>query len=179
MLRLAFILVLLVAGTCQAWAEIIISGKVTDASGEPLAALVTIISGKKVEGYGLADGEGRYSISFAPSTDMVTVKVALMGYETVEKSVAAKTQRLDMTMTEGSIELTEVTVVSDNITQRGDTLSYQVGAYKDASDRVIGDVIKKMPGLEVSDAGRISFNGKTVKNFYVEDMDLLDRKSVV
>lgn len=174
MLRLAFILVLLVAGTCQAWAEIIISGKVTDASGEPLAALVTIISGKKVEGYGLADGEGRYSISFAPSTDMVTVKVALMGYETVEKSVAAKTQRLDMTMTEGSIELTEVTVVSDNITQRGDTLSYQVGAYKDASDRVIGDVIKKMPGLEVSDAGRISFNGKTVKNFYVEDMDLLE-----
>lgn len=48
-----------------------------------------------------------------------------------------------------------------------------VDAYKDAGDRVIGDVIKKMPGLEVSESGQISFNGKTVKNFYVEDMDLL------
>lgn len=38
---------------------------------------------------------------------------------------------------------------------------------------MIADVIKKMPGLEVSDKGSISFNGKTIKNFYVEDMDLL------
>ena len=66
---------------------------------------------------------------------------------------------------EKGIELKEVVVVADKITQRGDTLSYMVDAYKDAGDRVIGDVIKKMPGLEVSESGQISFNGKTVKNF--------------
>jgi hypothetical protein len=30
-----------------------------------------------------------------------------------------------------------------------------------------------MPGIEVSESGAIKFNGKAIKKFYVEDMDLL------
>ena len=66
-----------------------------------------------------------------------------------------------------------VTVLPDKIREHGDTLSYNVGSYTQQGDRVIGDVLKRMPGIEVSESGAIKFNGKSIKNFYVEDMDLL------
>ena len=154
-------------------AQVAISGTVTDKSGEPLPAIVTSIIGKSVKGFCNADENGKYSISLTTDADSVIVKASLMGFSTCLKTVPAKSQRVDFVMEATDIMLKEVSVVADKITQRGDTLSFTVGAYKDENDRVIADVIKKMPGLEVSDNGAISFNGKSIKNFYVEDMDLL------
>lgn len=175
MIRHILSLLFIAAGILDASADIVISGKVTDRKGAPVAAMVTVTEGDAICGFSAAEDNGEYSITLTPTSDKVTVRASYLGFEAVEKIVAARTQTLDITLTEGEkgIELKEVVVVADKITQRGDTLSYMVDAYKDAGDRVIGDVIKKMPGLEVSESGQISFNGKTVKNFYVEDMDLL------
>ena len=159
---------------CTALANVIVSGKVVSTTGETLPALVTVLEGNDIKGYCSANDEGNYSVSFESSSPKVTLRVALFGFETIEKVIEVKTQRIDITMGEKTTELKEVVVVADKITQRGDTLSYLVAPYKDEKDRVIGDVIKKMPGLEVSESGRITFNGKTVKNFYVENMDLLE-----
>ena len=155
------------------YSQITISGKVTDIEGEPLPALVTIETAEGMDGFCIAGNDGSYTISFEPTTAEYIIKASLLGFDPIEKSIAAENQTVDFLMTEGSIELKEVVVVPDKITQRGDTLNYTVGAYKGGADRVIGDVIKKMPGLEVSESGQIAFNGKTVKNFYVEDMVLL------
>lgn len=173
-LRYLVAMVLSMVFTLSVSAEITVSGKVTDSMGNPLDALVTVLSDGVIEGFSNADDNGVYSITFEPSASDIVVRVSLFGFDTVEQMVEAKTQVIDIVMDEGGVELKEVTVVADKITENGDTISYRVGAYKDANDRVIGDVIKKMPGLEVSESGRISFNGKTVKNFYVEDMDLLE-----
>lgn len=173
MIRSIFSLMMILAAT-PVFAEITVKGKATDIDGNGLPALVTVESEEGMEGFCIADANGHYSISFEPSAGSLTVKASLLGFDPMERTVAAESQTVDFVMTEGAIELQEVTVVPDKITQRGDTLSYAVGAYKDAADRVIGDVIRKMPGLEVSESGQIAFNGKTVKNFYVEDMDLLE-----
>ena len=66
-----------------------------------------------------------------------------------------------------------VSVRAQKIRQNGDTLNYLVGAYQQQGDRVIGDVLKRMPGIEVADNGGIKYNGKSIKKFYVEEMDLL------
>ena len=64
----------------------------------------------------------------------------------------------------------------DKIRQTGDTITYNVLAFKQKQDRSIADVIAKMPGLEVKQNGQISFQGKPVSNVYIEGMDLLDGK---
>lgn len=64
----------------------------------------------------------------------------------------------------------------EKIRQAGDTLNYNVAAYRDNNDRVIVDVLKKMPGIGVSEDGSISYNGKKIKEFYVENMDLLQSR---
>lgn len=173
-LRRTFLTLILLNCCLFAQAKLIVSGKITDTHGEPLPALVTVLTDGTIEGFCNAGEDGRYSIEFETSHGSILIKVSLLGFLPVEKTIAAKSGTLDIVMEEGATELKEVTVIADNITQRGDTLSYRVEAYRDANDRVIGDVIKKMPGLEVSESGKISFNGKTVKNFYVEDMDLLE-----
>lgn len=173
MRRALSVVTAILACALQMCAEIIISGTIADESGEGLKAMVMLMEGKRIYAHTVATDEGEYKLSYDGNAQNVTVKVSMLGYKTVERIVPAKTQTLDIRMTESTLLLKEVSVMADKIVQRGDTISYQVGAYKDDNDRTIGEVIKKMPGLEVTESGKISFNGKTVKNFYVEDMDLL------
>lgn len=56
----------------------------------------------------------------------------------------------------------------------GDTLSYNVGAFKSQSDRTIGDVIAKMPGIEVDSDGGIKYQGKPINSYYVDGLNLMD-----
>lgn len=153
-------------------AQISLHGNVSDMSGQPLEAMVMVMCGNRILAHTMADESGSYCMKFAANADSITIRASMLGYKTLKKDIPAASRRIDLTL-QGGNALKEVVVVADRVTERGDTVSYNVAAFKDGSDRVIGDVIKKMPGIEVSESGRISFNGKEVKNFYVEDMDLL------
>lgn len=151
--RLLTTILISLMGYCSVLANVTVSGKVVSDSGETLPALVTVLDGSTIKGYCVADDEGYYSVSFESSSPKVILKVALLGFETIEKSIDVKTQRVDIIMGEKNTELKEVVVVADKITQRGDTLSYLVAPYKDEKDRVIGDVIKKCPDLRFLNLG--------------------------
>ena len=153
-------------------AQVKLHGRVSDISGQPLEAMITVLDGGKIVAHTMANESGEYVLDFTAKSDSITIRASMLGYSTLKKAIPAISGRIDLTL-QGGRELKEVVVVADKVTERGDTINYNVAAFKDESDRVIGDVIKKMPGLEVSESGRISFNGKEVKNFYVEDMDLL------
>lgn len=62
---------------------------------------------------------------------------------------------------------------------RGDTVSYDVLAFSSPQDRVIEDVLKKMPGIQVDDKGKISYNGRAITNFYLDGDNLLDDKYAI
>lgn len=72
-----------------------------------------------------------------------------------------------------NIRLKDVTVKAKKIRQRGDTLIYQVATFAKDGDRSIGDVLKKMPGIQVAEDGKISYNGTPINKFYIEGKDLL------
>ena len=72
-----------------------------------------------------------------------------------------------------NIELKEVTIKAQKIRQRGDTLVYSVATFAKDGDRSIGDVLKKMPGIQVADDGKITYNGTPINKFYIEGKDLL------
>lgn len=55
-----------------------------------------------------------------------------------------------------------------------DTLKYLVRSFSDKSDKVIGDIIKKLPGIEVDENGQIKFNGNPIANLYIDGENLLD-----
>ena len=175
--RVIFIMTAIVAGLglSSAHAQTIIEGVVTDSLGQAVDAYVTV-SPKgtgNIIGFADTDAKGHYKLQFKSAIDSVVVTAAGMAIGNVVRVVANRSQRVDIRARQKAIELKEVSVKADKIRQHGDTLNYTVGAYLQQGDRVIGDVLKRMPGIEVSESGAIKFNGKAIKKFYVEDMDLL------
>ena len=172
--RFLFIINILVT-VGKAQGQTIIEGTITDSLGRAVDAFITI-SPKgtgNIIGFADTDVNGYYKLQFKSETDSVVVTAAGIGIGNVSRIVANKSQRLDIRANQKEIELKEVSVKADKIRQNGDTLNYFVGTYQQQGDRVIGDVLKRMPGIEVSENGGIKYNGKAIKKFYVEEMDLL------
>jgi len=156
-------------------AQTVIEGTVTDSLGHAVDAYVTVApkGTGNILGFADTDAKGYYKLSFKSTADTLVVTAAGLSVGNVSRIVANKSQRLNIRANQRAIQLKEVSVRAQKIRQNGDTLNYLVGAYQQQGDRVIGDVLKRMPGIEVSQSGGIKFNGKSISKFYVEDMDLL------
>ena len=172
--RLLMILCVSFAVLCG-YAQSTIEGMVTDSLGHAADAYITV-SPKgtgSIVGFADTDSKGHYKVSFKTDVDSLMVTAAGLGIGQYVRVVANRSQRVDFSVRSKDIELKEVSVKADKIRQMGDTLNYNVASYQKQEDRVIGDVLKRMPGIEVSESGAIKYNGKRISKFYVEEMDLL------
>ena len=106
------------------------------------------------------------------------VEVRSLGYKTAVKNMAGFDTPVDFTLAQVRNELQEVVVKTRRPVLRtnGDTLSYKVSDFSSPQDRVIGDVIKKLPGISVAADGTISYNNKPVSAVYIGGDNLLDDK---
>lgn len=163
--------------TSLGFAQSIISGRIQDANSENLSGATVIISKdstSSILAYGISDANGNFSINLKAETDTVFLKISYVGYSTWKQKIQNKDQQLDIQLSPSSEELKEVLVESRIIEQRGDTLSYSVSAFKDQKDRVIADVIRKMPGIEIMPGGQIHYQGQPIQKYYIEGLDLLE-----
>lgn len=161
----------------QAFSQIEISGQVTDAEtkeGLGSASVVLSPQGKSnILGYSITDQEGKFTIKTNPSADSLTIKISSLGYANFEKTIAAKTQELHVSLTTAAESLEEIFLRRPPIQQRGDTLVFDPQAFKSNKDRSIQDVLAKMPGIEIDATGEIKYQGKPINKFYVEGLDLM------
>ena len=156
-------------------AQTVIEGTVLNVQHKAVEAYVTVSpkGASSILGFANADPKGHYRLEFKSDADTIVVTVSGMTIGNQVKVLTNRSQHLDFLVKEQCLQLKEVMVKAQKIRQSGDTLNYNVASYTQQGDRVIGDVLKKMPGIVVSKDGGISFNGKNISNFYVEDMDLL------
>ena len=147
----------------------VIEGTVLDAQDKVVDAYVTAApkGTGNILGFADTDSKGHYKLEIKSTADSLTVTASGLAIGNQVKVVANRSQRLDFRVKEQTVQLKEVSVRAQKIRQNGDTLNYLVGAYQQQGDRVIGDVLKRMPGIEVADNGGIKYNGKSIKKFYV------------
>lgn len=158
-------------------AQTVLHGLVRSKNNKPISALVTLSpkGTSIIVSFADADKNGAYRINYDGQADSLVLNVSSLEYGTASKIVKNQSQKVDFILGGKAFELKEVVVKADKIRESGDTISYNVTAYKSQGDRVIGDVLKKMPGIEVKN-GRIRFNGQDIKKFYIENMDLLQQR---
>lgn len=156
-------------------AQIRITGRVLNKDGQPAEGFVTLcLTGQStVLSYADLNEKGRYVLTFNGQADSLSVCVSGITIAPTTKVVPCRTQTLDFTVENQDFELQEVDIRAEPVTVRGDTTDYLVRSYAEQGDRVIGDVLKKIPGIDVSQSGAISYNGKPISKFYVEEMDML------
>ncbi|QQL50134.1 carboxypeptidase-like regulatory domain-containing protein [Mucilaginibacter ginkgonis] len=159
-----------------------IVGIVRSASGSLLQnAVVSITSSDTITviDYTNTDANGHFIFSLKNLNEGgLLIKVQLLGFKKQIQLLNPNQYAYTFTLHEETIQLRDVVVVANTprIKSNGDTTSFKVSDYSTKSDRTIGDVLKKIPGITVEDNGVIKFNGKTVKMLYLDGDDLLDDK---
>ena len=155
-----------------------VKGTVKDASGVPVSgAIVKVSAQEAVLGYSIVDQSGHYEIHFKTDAKQVIVSAECLGYESVTvMRPCSSTAGCNLTMKEKATALKEVVVKAPAIHQRGDTISYSLPAYATKGDYTLKDAIKKLPGIDVTEAGAIKYLGKDISKFYIEGLDLLGGK---
>lgn len=167
-----------------------ISAKLADeASGDPLGfATVSLLrdGNQKPVKYVLADGNGKFELAQLRK-GQYTVKIELMGYVTYSKAVKLDAQSVDL----GTIKLkvdaelleeASVSAVGNPIVVKKDTIEYNASSFRTTESDVLEDLLKKLPGVEVTDDGTITVNGESVskitvggKTFFLNDPELASK----
>lgn len=174
---LCHILIILLS-TLQSMAQIKIYGNVIDqSSGEPItgASVILLNLDKKIEKYDITNEQGEF-VFFTPTINGYTIDVSMMSF--AKQTIKLDSVQLPVTieMETSATMLKEVAVKADRIREHGDTITYTVGSFAQAQDRSIGDVLKRMPGIDVSNSGKIQYQGEDINKFYIEGSDLLGGK---
>ena len=178
--NISVLVVLLVWNTLAAWGQTVISGIVCEASSKKalpeVICMITDASGKVMLDYGFSDKEGKYSLRTTHEGDSIVLTYRMMSFHTVVLRLPNHSQTKDVMLQDDDFQLKEVVVKAPPVIQHGDTISYNVSALKSVKDIAIVDVIKRLPGVDVSENGKISYQGKAINKFYIEGMDLLGGK---
>lgn len=160
------------------YAQVSVTGTVVDSDRDkPLAGASVVIKGAdgKIKKFSTSKSDGTFAISI-PSVEGCRLEVAMMSYRKKSVPLDSVSFPLTVALSSGGIKLKEVAVKADRIREQGDTITYRVGAFAQTQDRSIGDVLKRMPGIDVSKQGRIKYQGEDINKFYIEGSDMLGGK---
>lgn len=73
-------------------------------------------------------------------------------------------------LSDGAIQLGEAVVIAKaaEVVVRNDTVEYNADSYKVTEGSVLEDLLKKMPGVEISSDGKVTVNGKEIKKVMID-----------
>ena len=179
MKRLLYI-ILYMALAVHASAQVKVTGRVIDLQNKPVSdVIVKLVSGSKTLAFTSSNAQGEYAIEMksAPSGE-VTLQFTHISYEKESERLTFKEKavKVDMVLTPKAVSLKEVTVKPDPLRQKGDTLSHNLASFLGKGDVTLEDGLKRLPGVDVSQNGGISYMGKPISQFNIEGMDLLGGK---
>lgn len=126
----------------------------------------------------LSDDKGHFTIE-APAAGAYILKFSSVGYVTSTKNVKVSGKG-DVAL--GNIEfgadaimLKGATVVAQasRVTVNEDTFVYNASAYRTPEGSVVEELVKRLPGAQVSDDGTITINGKEVKKILVDGKEFM------
>ena len=163
--------------------------RLTDsASGEPVpfaTVSLTPKGAKEAKYYVLSDADGAVTLSKV-SKGEYNLKAEIMGYKNVEMAITvSKSEDLgEIKMSEDVqvLDAATVTAVGNPIIVKKDTIEYNASSFKTSDNDMLEELLKKLPGVEVSEDGSITANGQTIskitidgKTFFLDDPSLASK----
>lgn len=171
----AFIIIAFLAQVVQA--QVTISGTVTDIGGSPLSGAIVKnidVSTKKMLAFCNTDSKGKFSIKAKVGS---LLQISAMSYKKQQIVVKENMGVQQIVLEDNAKALDEITVKAQPVRINGDTIKYLLGVYAKPGDRTLADVLARVPGFEVNKSnGQISYEGRSISNFYIEGMDMLGGK---
>ena len=122
--------------------------------------------------------DGQFSLK-APSAGKYILQVTCVGFKPYTKRVTVSGDKdvalgkvalkTDAVMLKGAT----VTGQAAKVTLKADTFVYNASAYRTPEGSVVEELVKRLPGAQVDDDGKITINGKEVKKIMVDGKEFM------
>ena len=166
---------------CSAFAQRTIKGKVVEnESGEALVSTtVKLLKADSTLAAGVLTGvDGSFSVK-APADGKYILRITCVGFKNYTKTITIDngkdvslgniSLKADAIMLEGATITKQVA----KVTLKEDTFVYNAAAYRTPEGSVVEELVKRLPGAQVSDDGKITINGKEVKKILVDGKEFM------
>lgn len=125
--------------------------------------------------YDITRNNGEFSITIK-SKGSYFIKISSLEYKTYQQPIIISEKLIDLgeiVLQPDNIELKEVIIQNDKngMTEIGDTLRYKIERFLNGTEETLGDIIKKMPGLDVDKNGKIKANGRQIDKLLIDGQE--------
>ncbi len=158
-----------------------LTGKVSDGQEKPLSyATVALLnpSDSILVYFGVTDDQGTFKITNIKMGEYL-LQYSYVGMETFFRGISIPTpDDGDLgTRVLAANPLEEVTIIEEYvpITFRSDTVEFNADAFTTKSNAVVEDLLKKIPGIEVDEAGNMKALGEDVTNVRVDGKEFFGK----
>ncbi len=147
---------------------------IDESNGDPVGFATVSLTregAQKPAKYVLSDSEGKVDIT-GVRPGAYKFKAELLGYVTYEKDVKIPDVKdlgeVKMKVDRTQLDAASVSAVGNPIIIKKDTIEYNASSFKTTDNDVLEDLLKKLPGVEVSEDGAITVNGQTIKKITID-----------
>ncbi len=184
MRRLIFALFLLVsASIASAQTSTVIRGVLTDKDSKEGVYMATVQLLKADSSFvkgALTDENGKFYVDVAEPGKYV-LRFSSVGYKSITRAVKVDPstgKEIDLgniQFKSDAIMLKGATVLGQaaKVTLKEDTFVYNAAAYRTPEGSVVEELVKKLPGAQVDDDGKITINGKEVKKILFDGKEFM------
>lgn len=140
---------------------------------------------KSASNYSLSDDVGKVSLTKVKKGTYL-LKTEILGYKSYTKTIKVDgavdlgTVKLELDKT--ILDAATVSATGNPIIIKKDTIEYNASSFKTTDNDMLEDLLKKLPGVEVSESGSITVNGETIskitidgKTFFLDDPQLASK----
>lgn len=166
-------------------AQHILKGTVADSlTTEPIAKVNILIktADNKLIDFTSTDTNGNFTKTLPKDYKEFIIETSIISHLKSKKiikikdGVSSNTYYINFILRERINALDEVLIEAkkEPITIKKDTTVYKISNFKDGSERVVEDILKKLPGIRFEDNGQIKFKGKTVTRLLLDNDNIFD-----
>ena len=143
-------------------------------TNEPVAfASVYVIPSKDttITNFTITDAKGAARLEEVPYGSY-TFRVEMMGYKPFVRERYFRERRVDMgtirlQIDENFLEAATVTAAGNPIVVKKDTVEFNASSFRVGANAMLKDLLLRMPGMEITDDGKVKFNGEAIDHLTV------------
>lgn len=163
------------------YGQSIVKGIITDSIGTPIPSANIYLKNKETKSiiaFAYSDDKGKYKLKVNEEDEFV-LSFSALGYGTKDVVILLKESTLltkNIVLNTTSYDLDEVIISTEKaISKKKDTIVFNASSFKQGEESVVQDLIKKLPGVEVTDTGVIKVDGQEIEKVMVEGDDFFKK----
>lgn len=157
--------------------QTILTGRVLDGDNKYPIASATIIAKylqeKNIVSYTLSDSIGNFSIQLQENNKAYEITISSLGYQSFSLIIfnIGENNKIDTTINlthDNYLQAIEVKAYKTGIIVNGDTIIYDVRVFTNGSEQNVEDILKKIPGLTITEEGDIKVGTQEISTLLLQ-----------